>query len=368
MLSNSRSEPEWVLEERLQALNAIDTFVEQDKTQTLYSKFTALFEKTKSIKGAKKEILEHENIGFLSLGEVLNSNKSDFYQDIFLNRFNHSFRNPKLAFLNAFFTDCTFYFVDDKTNAQISIESLSGLSLNFFILGNDLNFDLINSVNGLSQQSNEIYTGENCIVNSLIYQDNCKESMVSQINLVADFSTVHANACWFGGGNGEIYNKLIGNSSSGYDLEIFISELDNKLQLNSVLEHANENTKGNIHIKGIGKENSSSKSDGMIKIKKNAPKSESFLDQHVILLGGSAIAEANPELEVENNDVSSRHAATVSQLDGEKLFYLKSRGIDEDSAKELLVSGFLESAVNRIKSEHMRDYVLEVLSSKLESK
>ncbi len=367
MISNSRSEPEWVLEERLQALSAIDNFIEEDKSQKLANDLTFLFEKTKSIKGAKKEILEHENIGFLSLGEILNSNKSEFYQEIFLNRFNHSFRNPQMAFLNAFFTDCTFYFVDDNTNAQIAIDSLSGLSLNFFILGNDLDFDLINSVSGLTMQSNELYTGENCNVNSLIYQDNCKQSFVSQVNLINNFSTVHANACWFGGGSGEIYNKLIGTNANGYDLEIFVADADNKLQLNSVLEHAQLGTKGNIHIKGIGKDVSSSKSNGMIKINKNAPKSESFLDQHVILLGPNAISEANPDLEVENNDVSSRHAATVSMLDEDKLFYLKSRGIEEDLAKDLLVRGFLESAVRKIKSEHMQDYVLAVLESKLQT-
>ncbi|MEW6722996.1 MAG: SufD family Fe-S cluster assembly protein, partial [Candidatus Micrarchaeota archaeon] len=113
-------------------------------------------------------------------------------------------------------------------------------------------------------------------------------------------------------------------------------------------------TKGNILVKGIVKDKGAATLDGMIKIEKGGGGAESFLSEHVMHLNPGAHASANPELEIENNDVSSRHAASVSRIDEEKIFYLTTRGISREDAKKLIVEGFLESALGRIRDEKMR--------------
>jgi Fe-S cluster assembly scaffold protein SufB len=92
----------------------------------------------------------------------------------------------------------------------------------------------------------------------------------------------------------------------------------------------------------------------MIKIEKNGAGAESFLTQNVILLSPSSHATANPELEIENNDVSSRHAASVSQIDQDKIFYLMSRGISQKDSRKLIVDGFLEAVIEKISIEKVR--------------
>jgi Fe-S cluster assembly protein SufD len=76
-------------------------------------------------------------------------------------------------------------------------------------------------------------------------------------------------------------------------------------------------------------------------IEKNAQQTKSFLRENVLLLSPNAKAEAIPNLEIEANDVKCSHAATISNISDEEVFYLMSRGISRKEAEELIVEGFL---------------------------
>ncbi len=199
--------------------------------------------------------------------------------------------------------------------------------------------------------------GKNCRVSSFIIQQDTFS--LEQINSIGENSQINTFALWLGSGTGKILNHLDGKKSQAYDVEIFIQNKENKIHLDSVLKHGNDDTKGNILIKGIVKDNASVKIDGMIKIEKNGGGAESFLSEHVMLLNPGAHATANPELEIENNDVSSRHAASISQIDEEKIFYLISRGVNREQARNMIIYGFLESAINKIEDEKIRESFME---------
>ena len=109
-----------------------------------------------------------------------------------------------------------------------------------------------------------------------------------------------------------------------------------------VTDHIASNTFGRVIIKGVAANGARVKVDGMIKIGKNARKTDSFLDMRILLLDKKSSAVAEPKLEIENNDVKASHAATVGKIDDEQLFYLESRGVDIDEAKKLIVKGFLK--------------------------
>lgn len=87
---------------------------------------------------------------------------------------------------------------------------------------------------------------------------------------------------------------------------------------------------------------------GMIKVNRGAVGAQAFLKQNVLLLGENSRATAIPELEIETDEVKASHAATVGQLDGEQLYYLESRGIEENRAKKMLVMAFLEDILPKI--------------------
>lgn len=203
-----------------------------------------------------------------------------------------------------------------------------------------------------SNSSLNLEIGKNCNVSTVIL--GLTDLSLNQDNFVGENSTLHSYGIWKKSATYKITNHLVGKNSSAYDLHVFSESQNNSLKINSILRHANANTKGNISVRGVADDNSRITLDGMIKIEKNGSGAESFLTQNVILLSPSSHATANPELEIENNDVSSRHAASVSQIDQDKIFYLMSRGISQNDARKLIVDGFLEAVIEKISDEKVR--------------
>ncbi|MHB1299930.1 MAG: Fe-S cluster assembly protein SufD, partial [Burkholderiales bacterium] len=87
---------------------------------------------------------------------------------------------------------------------------------------------------------------------------------------------------------------------------------------------------------------------GNIVVHRGAKGTDTRQESRNLLLSGRAKIDAQPQLEILNDDVSCKHGATVGQIDAESLFYLKSRGIDEASAKKLLIYAFAAEIVDRI--------------------
>lgn len=85
--------------------------------------------------------------------------------------------------------------------------------------------------------------------------------------------------------------------------------------------------------------------NGRIHIAPDAQRTDAALSAKHMLLAATAQAYAKPELEIYANDVQCAHGATMGEIDGDALFYLRSRGIREAVARDLLVAGFLEEAL-----------------------
>lgn len=93
---------------------------------------------------------------------------------------------------------------------------------------------------------------------------------------------------------------------------------------------------------------------GLIRIAKNASRADAFLRAKTLLLSKDSKAEINPSLEIEANDISAGHAATVGRLDQEQIYYLLSRGLTRIEAENLITEGFLQEALARIKNVKIR--------------
>lgn len=119
--------------------------------------------------------------------------------------------------------------------------------------------------------------------------------------------------------------------------------------LNVMSDHKVGNTFGRVVIRGVAENGARVKVTGIIKIDKQAQGVDDFLEMRLLLLDSKSLAQAEPQLEIEANEVKASHAATVGQIDGETLFYLESRGITKEIAKEMVVEGFLNEVRSRIK-------------------
>jgi Fe-S cluster assembly protein SufD len=88
--------------------------------------------------------------------------------------------------------------------------------------------------------------------------------------------------------------------------------------------------------------------DGLIRVEEGAGDATGFLSYRALLLSPSARARPTPRLEVLTKHVASLgHAASVGKIDGDQIFYLRSRGLSPDEARTLIVGGFLAAAQGR---------------------
>ena len=115
-------------------------------------------------------------------------------------------------------------------------------------------------------------------------------------------------------------------------------------------------TKSNIISKSIASSGGNAIYRGMVKIAKNAIHSVSSVKCDTIILDEKSKSDTIPTNIVDNNTSSLNHEATVSKIEEDKLFYLMSRGINEEKAKELLILGF----VNAFREELPMEYAVEL--------
>jgi Fe-S cluster assembly protein SufD len=131
------------------------------------------------------------------------------------------------------------------------------------------------------------------------------------------------------------------------------------------VEHIVGNTASRQLFKHVAGGHARTVYQGKISVHKGADGSDSRQTAKAILLGARAEADLKPELEILADDVKCAHGAAVGDLDADSLFYLRSRGIPQDSARRLLLSGFLKEAVDRIEREDIRAAVWQFVESGL---
>ncbi len=121
-----------------------------------------------------------------------------------------------------------------------------------------------------------------------------------------------------------------------------------KVNHNAPLTFSNENYKGILDDRAHGVFN------GKVYVKRDSQKIEGFQSNQNLLLSDRAQIDAKPELEIYADDVKCSHGATTGQIDETALFYLRSRGIPEALARNLLVQSFLGEALDEISNEEVR--------------
>jgi Fe-S cluster assembly protein SufD len=86
------------------------------------------------------------------------------------------------------------------------------------------------------------------------------------------------------------------------------------------------------------------------------------------MLSDKARSDANPILLIDENDVTAGHAASIGQVDPEDMYYLQSRGLDQDTAERLVIRGFLGKVIAEIPVKAVRDEIIAVIDGKLDKR
>lgn len=131
----------------------------------------------------------------------------------------------------------------------------------------------------------------------------------------------------------------------GEEVEIvgtFETQGTDRVSVEVIIHHQAPRTQATTTLKGVAKDQSHLKFAGRIVIDPDCGQSNSFLTERILLLSDQAHAEAIPDLEILTDDVKCSHAASISNISDEHLFYLMSRGLNKKQAEKLIISGFLE--------------------------
>ena len=145
---------------------------------------------------------------------------------------------------------------------------------------------------------------------------------------------------------------LKGKGAKGNCISIAVASKNQFQDAGAKMIHLAPNTTSKIISKSIAANGGTSNYRGTIKINKDAKNSKSIIKCDTIILDDKSKSDTIPKNIVENDTSYLEHEATVSKLDEEKLFYLMSRGLDEERAKELLIIGFIDEFRENLPMEY----------------
>ncbi|ATU91871.1 Fe-S cluster assembly protein SufD [Phyllobacterium zundukense] len=136
---------------------------------------------------------------------------------------------------------------------------------------------------------------------------------------------------------------------------------DSHTDVTMTLGHLVENTTSVQIIRNVVTDQARGVFQGQIKVNKIAQKTDARMACNTLLLSDDGEFDAKPELEIFADDVACGHGATVTEIDGNHLFYLRARGIPENEARGLLIKAFVAEIVEELENEPLVEALEAIL-------
>jgi Fe-S cluster assembly protein SufD len=136
------------------------------------------------------------------------------------------------------------------------------------------------------------------------------------------------------------------------------------LDAHTTIDHAVPHTTSDENYRGIAGGRGRGVFNGKVIVRPDAQQTDARQSSRNLLLNAGAEIDTKPELEIYANDVKCSHGATTGQLDAAALFYLRSRGLDEATARALLIRAFAESIVTSLGPPALRNHLEQLLDER----
>ncbi len=256
---------------------------------------------------------------------------------------------------------------------QITNEKVSNTNINF-----QLNFDLeesssIKIINFSDDNSEKNFINNlfnfNLDKNAIL--KNYKIDKKNNTNIKYDYSNIIqkensiSETFIFSSGSDYVKNEvncnLEGKYSSAFINGIHLLSKNKHHEIRTKTNHLYENTKSYQLIKSVIDDSSKSVYQGKIYVDSKAQKTDGYQLSKAILLNEQVEFNAKPELEIYADDVKCSHGSASGSLDEDSIFYLMSRGLDQKTAKELLINGFLLDVVEKITDEEIKKLIKNMI-------
>ena len=154
---------------------------------------------------------------------------------------------------------------------------------------------------------------------------------------------------------------LAGRGARARIVGVAVGKDHTSIKLHTEQLHEAPDTTSSLLVKGIFSGQSTFLYDGAIRVEKVAQHTDAYQRNENLLLSREAFAESKPSLEILANDVRCTHGATISSLPKDQLWYMASRGIGSKEASNLIVAGFIQSALTNVPEQYAKKVVDKAL-------
>lgn len=303
--------------------------------------------------------LEDKNVIFCSTDDALKK-----YPELFKKYFNKLVKydeNKYTALNGAVWSGGTFIYVPPHTTIdrplqsyfRIDTKNMGQFERTLIIVDDDSHVHYMEGCTATYHLSDslhaavvEIYVGKN---------SSCRYTTIQNwadniYNLVTKRAEVAEGGLmdWIDGNIGSKVNMkypccvLKGEGAAGNCISIAVATNNQIQDAGAKMIHLAPNTTSKIISKSIAASGGNASYRGTVYVDKKAENSKSIIKCDTIILDDESKSDTIPKNVVKNNSSYLEHEATVSKLDQDKLFYLMSRGLNEEKARELLIMGFIE--------------------------
>ncbi|HVA99293.1 MAG TPA: Fe-S cluster assembly protein SufD [Bacteroidia bacterium] len=216
----------------------------------------------------------------------------------------------------------------------------------------------------------EISVGENAHVQYYTIQKECENGnhihathVQQQANSHFDTNTITLGGSWI---RNNLNIALNAKHCETHLNGLFITKENQHVDNHTFVDHRQPNCESRQLYKGILYDKSIGVFNGKIMVRPDAQKTNAYQSSKNILLSDDATINAKPQLEIYANDVKCSHGTSTGRLADEALFYLRSRGISEPTAKNLLMYAFTADVLDTLKLEALKTYVETLVEKELQ--
>lgn len=305
----------------------------------------------------------------------------------YLAKYAHTAKNSFAALNQALFTDGAFIFVPKGVTVEqpVQLVYISSAKQNGeVILPRNLIIAEANSavtvvetylstgnVAYLTNAVTEILAGDNANVEHVKLQDEAPEAF-HIATIAGEFGrtsnvNVHSFALGAKLSRNNIRTKLAGEGLECILNGLYLTKDQQLADHHMIVEHAEPHCASHEYFNGILDDKSKGVFHGRILVREIAQKTDAKQTNKNLLLSDEATADTKPQLEIYADDVKCTHGATIGQLNDESIFYLRSRGLDSDTARRMLIHAFAGEIIERIKCEPAREVVDKLVWDRLEA-
>jgi Fe-S cluster assembly protein SufD len=289
------------------------------------------------------------------------------------------------ALNTAFAQDGVFIYVPDNVKSPRPVQLINVIhfeenlflqSRNLIVVGANAGLSLVHCDDSYNHQASfsnivtEIHIGEHGVMDHYKLQNiNNNSTLVSSVFFRMDASAQLASH-YISLNGGLLRNniRVHFNGPHGHAAIYGIYLMDKRQHVDNqvYVDHAFPDCSSSETFKGILDEHAHAIFNGHVLVRRDATKTDARQSNKNILMTDTARVNSKPFLEIYNDDVKCSHGSTTGQLDQESMFYLRQRGIGEETARMLLMFAFADEVVSKIAIPELRQRIEDMVKKRLQ--